>query len=481
MPEDASPTPYLDLRDAELAALRAENVTLRTQVEQLLQRVQELEARLAKDSHNSSKPPSSDPPFKKPPPRSLRTPSGKKPGGQKGHPGATRELVDEPERTVIVPLTGPCPCGRERAGIAVTLLPERRQVTELVIRREVTEYRTVAGVCGCGQTHRSAFPDGVSAPVQFGPGVSALAVYLTQYQLLPYQRSADLLGELAGIAIAPASLHTAVTQATRRLAAPVQAIQQALVRAPVAHADETGLRVDGTLHWLHVFSTATLTAYFAHPKRGGEALSAFGLLEQFSGTLVHDHWSAYDRHTGAHGFCNAHHLRELIGLEEAFPNQGWAARMIDFLCQAKAAADQARAQGLAALPPCDLEAFRHRFEAILDHGERVNPARTNPTGQRGRIKQSPAYNLIARLRRRRDDVLRFLADLRVPFDNNQAERDVRMPKLKQKVSGGFRSTAGAEGFATIRSYLSTLRKQSANIFQSLVMTFQGNPPMPRLG
>jgi len=447
MPEDASPIPYLDVRDAEIAALRAENATLRTQVGQLLQRVQELEARLAKDSHNSSKPPSSDPPFKKPPPRSLRTPSGKKPGGQKGHPGATRGLVDEPERTVIVPLTGPCPCGRERAGIAVTLLPERRQVTELVIRREVTEYRTVAGVCGCGQTHRSA----------------------------------DLLGELAGIAIAPASLHTAVTQATRRLAAPVQAIQQALVRAPVAHADETGLRVDGTLHWLHVFSTATLTAYFAHPKRGGEALSAFGLLEQFSGTLVHDHWSAYDRHTGAHGFCNAHHLRELIGLEEAFPNQDWASRMIDFLGQAKAAADQARAQGLAALPPCDLEAFRHRFEAILDHGERVNPARTNPSGQRGRIKQSPATNLIARLRRRRDDVLRFLADLRVPFDNNQAERDVRMPKLKQKISGGFRSTAGAEGFATIRSYLSTLRKQSADIFQSLVMTFQGNPPMPRLG
>ena len=281
--------------------------------------------------------------------------------------------------------------------------------------------------------------------MQYGPGVSALAVYMTQYQLLPYQRSADLLEELAGIAISPASLHSAVTQATRRLAAPVQAIRQALVRAPVAHADETGLRVGGALHWLHVLSTATLTAYFAHPKRGGEALSAFGLLEQFSGTLVHDHWSAYDRHTGAHGFCNAHHLRELIGLEEAFPNQGWASRMIDFLCEAKAAADQARAQGLAALPPCDLEAFRHRFEAILDHGERVNPARTNPTGQRGRIKQSPAHNLIARLRRRRDDVLRFLADLRVPFDNNQAERDVRMPKLKQKVSGGFRSDGRRRG------------------------------------
>ena len=173
-------------------------------------------------------------------------------------------------------------------------------------------------------------------------GLSALAVYLTQYQLLPYQRRADLLGELAGIAIAPASVYTAVTQATRRLAAPVQAIQQARVHAPVVHADETGLRVDGTLQWLHVFSTATHTAYFADPKRGGEALSAFGLLEQFSGTLVHDHWSAYARRTGAHGFCNAHHRRALIG---------------------------------------------HRFEAILDHGERVNLARTNP---RTRISHAQA-------------------------------------------------------------------------------------------
>jgi transposase len=467
--------------EVDVVRLRAENAELRAQVAELLRRVEELTARLGKDSHNSSKPPSSDPPFKKPPPRSLRTPSGKKPGGQKGHPGATRELVDDPECTVVVALTGSCPCGRNRAEIAAAPLPERRQVTEWVIRREVTEYRTVAGVCACGRAHRSAFPDEVAAPVQFGPGVLALAVHLTQYQLLPYHRTADLLAEVAGIAMAPATIHAAVMAAATRLAAPVQAIQAALVRAAVAHADETGLRVGGDLHWLHVFSTDSLTAYLAHPKRGREALSAFGLLERFSGTLGHDHWRAYDQHTGYHGFCNAHHLRELIGIEEAFPDQAWASRMIDFLGEAKAAADQARAQGLAALPAPALEAFRHRFDAILDHGERRNPPRTHPTGTRGRIKQSPAYNLIVRLRRRRDDVLRFLADLRVPFDNNQAERDVRMPKLKQKVSGGFRSTAGAEAFATIRSYLSTLRKQSANLYQSLVMAFQGSPPMPRLG
>ena len=467
--------------DIDLASLRAENAALRAQIEQLLQRMADLEARLAKDSHNSSKPPSSDPPFKKPPPRSLRQPSGKKPGGQKGHTGATRELIEQPDQVVVVPLAGACTCGRCREEIATEVLPERRQVTELLIRREVTEYRVVAGVCACGQVQRSAFPAGVDAPVQYGPGVLAFAVYMTQYQLLPYQRTADLLDELAGIAISPASIHSAVIRGAQTLAAPVEAIGQALVGEAVAHADETGLRVGGALHWLHVLSTSTLTAYFAHPKRGHAALDAFGLLGQFAGTLIHDHWSAYDRYTGRHGFCNAHHLRELIGIEEAFANQDWASRMIDFLCEAKQAADQARAQGLAAVPAPELEQLHTRFDAILDHGERRNPYRPPPAGSRRRIKQSPAYNLIARLRKHRDATLLFLSDLRVPFDNNQAERDVRMPKLKQKVSGGFRSEVGVEAFATIRSYLSTLRKQSANIFQALIMTYQGNPPMPRLG
>jgi transposase len=465
---------------AENAALRAQVAQQATQIDQLLQRIRELEARLAKDSHNSSKPPSSDPPFKKPPPRSLRQSSGKKPGGQKGHPGATRVLIDTPDHSVFVPLSGVCECGRCRAEIPTEILPERRQVTELKIGREVIEYRIVSGACSCGRVQRSAFPAGVDAPVQYGPAVNAFAVHMTQYQLLPYQRTADLLGELAGIDISPASIHAAVMRAAEELADPVQAIGQTVARATLAHADETGIRVEAKLHWLHVMSTATLTAYHAHAKRGREALDAFGLLASFSGILIHDHWSAYDQYQGAHAFCNAHHLRELIGIVETQPDQTWATAMIDLLLDAKEAATQARAQELSALPTPDLEGFRTRYDDILDQGQKQNPPSTQRTGARGRIKQSPAYNLIARLRDHRNDTLRFISDLRVPFDNNQAERDVRMPKLKQKISGGFRSKAGADAFATIRSYLSTLRKQSADIFQALLMTFQGNPPMPRL-
>jgi transposase len=321
MPEIPPATVSAEGPDAELVRLRAENAALRAQVAeqaaqiaQLLQRVRELEARLAKDSHNSSKPPSSDPPFKKPPPRTLRQRSGKKPGGQKGHPGATCALIDDPEQTVVIPLAGCCTCGHDLSALAVEELPERRQVADLVVRREVTEYRTVRGVCACGQVHRSAWPADVEAPVQYGPGVAAFAVYLTHYQQLPYQRAAELLDALAGIALSPATIYTMGREAAARLAAPVAVIGQALVREAVAHADETGMRVAGALQWLHVLCTATLTFYAVHAKRGRDALAAIGLLAAFRGILVHDHWSAYAAYTCQHAFCNAHHLRELIGI-----------------------------------------------------------------------------------------------------------------------------------------------------------------------
>jgi len=480
MPEQKPAADCPETPDGELIRLRVLTAEQAAQIAQLLQRIQELEAHLAKDSHNSSKPPSSDPPFKKPPPRTLRQSKGRKPGGQKDHPGATRDLVADPERTVTVPLSGTCGCGRDLSAIAVETLAERRQVADLMVRREVTEYRVVNGVCTCGRIHRSAWPEGVAAPVQYGPGVAALAVYLTHYQQLPYQRTAELIEALAGIALSPATLYAMGRAAAQRLSAPVAQIGTALARSALAHADETGMRVAGALQWLHVLCTATLTFYAVHAKRGREALAAIGLLAAFRGTLVHDHWSAYAAFTCQHAFCNAHHLRELIGVAETYPGLPWPTQLITLLCEANAAAQAARAAGFAALPGPMVEDFFARYDALLAEAARYHPRRTGPPGRRGRVKQSPAYNLGVRLREHRHAVLRFLTDLRVPFDNNQAERDIRMPKLKQKVSGGFRSEAGAHAFATIRSYLSTLRKQSINTYQALVMTFHGNPPMPRL-
>ena len=478
MPEEHPATDLLIIELQQLRALVAEQAK---RIEQLRQRIAELEARLAKDSHNSSKPPSSDPPFRKPPPRSQRTASGRKPGGQKGHKGATRALVDAPNHLVVMGLEGACTCGRCRSQINAELLPERRQVIELVIHREVTEYRVVAGTCACGRMHRSDFPEEISAPVQYGPGVCAFAVYMTQYQLLPFERTATVLDELAGIAISPGSLYSAVATASARVQAPVAAIREALVAAPLAHADETGVRVGGALQWLHVLCTASLTAYFPHPKRGGEAIEACGLLTRFAGVLVHDHWKPYASLTCQHAYCNAHHLRELIAIAESIPSQRpWAEDMIALLCEANALTIEARAAGFAALPGPMVLDIQSRYDAILDVAKARNPAREPEPGSHRRVRQSPAHNLVKRLSEKRDAVLRFLTDLHVPFDNNQAERDVRMPKLKQKVSGCFRSDQGFAHFADIRSYLSTLRKQSADIFQSLVLTFQGSPPMPRL-
>jgi len=482
MPENPDVTSSPDGSQSEIERLRAQNAELRALVEQLRRQVAGLEARLNKDSHNSNKPPSSDSPFKKPQPRSQRKSGGRKPGGQKGHKGVTRDFVEDPEERVNVPLSGACACGRCCGEIAAEVLPERRQVIELEIRRKVTEYRIVAGTCACGREHRSRFPDGVCAPVQYGPSVSALAVYLTQYQLLPYQRTAELLAQVGGIPLSAGSVHRAVRVAGHRLAPMQQAIGAALVAAPVAHADETGMRVGTELYWLHVLSTPELTAYFPHPKRGGEALDAFGLLERFTGILVHDHWSAYECYHCLHAFCNAHHLRELIALAETIPSQQrWAEDMIALLCEANTLTAEARRTGLEALPSAEVERLSQRYDAILDIAAQRNPPRSPPPGTKRRVKQSPAYNLIKRLREKRDDVLRFITDLSVPFDNNQAERDIRMPKLKQKVSGAFRTDTGIERFATIRSYLSTLHKQGADIFEALVLTFQGSPSMPKLG
>ena len=317
--------------------------------------------------------------------------------------------------------------------------------------------------------------------MQYGPGVAAFAVYLTHYQQLPYQRTAELLQALAGIALSPATIYTMGREATARLSAPVAAIGQALVRRAVAHADETGMRVAGALQWLHVLCTATLTFYAVHAKRGRDALAAIGLLASFRGILVHDHWAAYGVYDCQHAFCNAHHLRELIAIAETYPELPWPKRLIALLCEANEATCMARAAGLSALPGPIIEDLFTRYDALLAEGARCHPRRAGPPGRRGRVKQTPAYNLIGRLRDHRQEVLRFVTDLRVPFDNNQAERDIRMPKLKQKVSGCFRSEEGAHAFATIRSYLSTLRKQSVDPYQALVMTFRGNPPMPRLG
>ena len=463
-------------KDALIIALFEQVKELAATVQVLKARVEELEGRLRKDSHNSSKPPSSDGLGKKN--RSLRQSSGRKPGGQFGHGGSTLKRVAHPDVIVEHPLVKRCNrCGAGLNAQAEGRITMRRQVFDLIKPvLQVTEHRGYELQCTCGQHHRSDFPSDVVAPAQYGPVVKSVLVYLTQQQLLPMERTVQLFEDLYGIKLSAGTVQASIGQAAQRLTAAYQRITQAVRVAPVVHFDETGQRVDGRLHWLHTAATPELTWYGAHDKRGRIAMDAAGILPAFEGVAVHDGWFSYREYDCTHALCNAHHLRELIYLEETI-QQPWPRKMIDFLRAAKTEADAAKGAHRT-LSRNRFAHLRRQYGAILSEGERDNPPSTQRPRRRGRIKQSPAVNLLIRLRQHTTDVLRFLADLRVPFDNNQAERDIRMPKLKQKTSGCFRTVAGAESFAIIRSYLSTLRKQGRNVFHALTSAFQNKAPDP---
>jgi len=453
-------------------------------------RVAALEDRLALDSHNSSKPPSSDLGRPKPAPRSLRPApgtSGRAPGGQPGHPGTTLRLVGTPDRLA---LHRPARCAACGAGLALTargarLDGERRRVLELPPPRlTVVEHRVVRVTCtGCGAETAGRFPAGVVQPVQYGERLKAVSAYLRAYQLLPYARTQELLEDLFGAAPAEGTLQAWEAACSEALAAPEAAIARALQAAPVAGFDETGVYVAGRREWLHVACTPALTHYGVHPKRGRRATDALGILPAFTGTAVHDASPSYLHASGcAHALCNAHVLRELIFLHEEH-HQAWADELATLLVTAKDLADAARAAGQTRVDPVTRAVITAHYDHLLWQGWVANPWTAPPADRprrRGRPPQTRAQNLLDRLRAHRASVLAFLDDLRVPFDNNQAERDLRMLKVQQKISGGFRTATGAAAFARIRGYVSTLRKQGLPVLSALESVFAGSPLMPSL-
>jgi transposase len=451
-------------------------------LEQAQARIKQLEGQAGKDSHTSSQPPSSDG-FKQPVRKttSLREKSGKKSGGQPGHRGNTLRMVEQADQRVLLTPAQCQHCQQDLAQVRVCRR-ERGQVFELPsLALQVTEYQVEVKACPCCQAEtRAQLPDGVTvACAQDGPNVKTLAVYLAWVHLLPLARVCQILADLFGTTCSQASVLAACQQSATSLLPVLQRIKTALQSSQVIHNDETGLRVNHKRWWLHVAATCWFTLYLAHPKRGKDATEAMGSLPSFRGISVHDSLICYLHYQCLHAWCVVHYLRELTFIYEHY-GQGWAKEMKALLLEIKAAVEQARQQGSTSLSQLSQQEFEQRYRQLVQSGLAANPPPAKRPGQRGTPKKSEALNLLRRRQRSQDLILRFRQDFEVPCDNNQAESDLRMMKLRQKIAGGFRTEAGVSLFCDLRSYLSTMRKQGVDLLTALRSAMVGSPLLPPL-
>lgn len=452
--------------EASLAHEKELSPALRSLIGVLILVVKLLTNRLGLNSQNSSKPPSSDPNR----PKTSRKKSDKPRGGQPGHPGSTLQQIDEPDEIEVIKIDRKkLPRGRYReVGF------EKRQVIDVYITRNVTEYQAQILENEQGARFVAMFPEGVDKAVQYGKSVKAHAVYLSQYQLLPYQRIQEYFSEQLDIPLSQGSLVNFNLEAFDRLAEFSTLVQDKLALSQRIHADETGINIDGQRHWLHCASNDLWTDFFAHAKRGTEAMEERGILPRFRGVLCHDHWKPYFRFTESlHSLCNAHHLRELTRAHEQ-DGQAWANQMKTLLEEINNAVDDAG----GCLKADAAEGYRIRYRELLSQAEIECPApdKNKPPGKRGRVKRSKARNLLERLIDFEEDTLRFMENADVPFTNNQGENDLRMTKVQQKISGCFRSKEGAAIFCRVRSYLSTCRKHGLSSSHAMELLFEGKLP-----
>lgn len=440
----------------------------------LEEQVKKLTGQKNKDSHNSSKPPASD--MHRSMPKNLRGTSEKKSGGQPGHEGCNLRQVENPDTIIPHRVKGNCCCGRAISkGTLIEIIRKQGIDFPETVKLEVTEHQAEVWECQCGRVHTAQFPDGITAAVQYGKRIRAMITYLSSYQLIPQKRTTDMMADLFGVPISQGTVNNILQRAFDRLAPTIGAIKASILLSSVVHADETGFYVNGKRIWEHSLSTELFTYYFCHEKRGNIAHKENGTLDQFCGRLVHDGWVSYFDFDCLHALCNAHHLRELIFVSEE-KHQNWAATMVKLLCHIKKVVDRAKAAGRVHLAPQTIRLYKSRYEALIAKGYKRNPLpeQQNTPGKRGRKKQSPERNLLGRLEKYADETLAFMYDFSIPFDNNMAERDLRMTKVKQKISGCFRSMNGAHLFCGIRSYISTVSKHGLNVFEKLVECFDPN-------
>lgn len=443
-------------------------------------RIRELEDQLSKNSQNSSKPPSTDNPYKdKPEPKNLRKKTKRKVGGQKGHKGKNLKMVETPDHTKVHKVTTCSCCGEDLSGCQVKKI-HRRQVYDIPpLKIEVTEHQAEVKKCSCGQETKANFPVGVNHAVQYGSTIKGFLVYLQNYQLLPYERSAELIQDVFQHKLSTGTLYNTQKHAFKQLATFEEELKALLTLAPVAGFDETGFRVWTKCWWLHSCSTEEHAYYEVHRKRGNQAMDDIGILPDFEGIAIHDFWKSYLKYECTHGLCNAHLLRELKFIKQRF-KQSWAEDLATLLCKMKKARDRAVVKGKSTLSKQTLRKYQKQYDHIIQQGFETNPFEPPKEKKPGPVAKTKPLNLLERMKNFKDDIIRFLFDFSVPFDNNFSERDIRMMKLKQKISGCFRSKKGAQYFARIRSYIMTARKQGVNVFDALVDLFEDNNTYSKL-
>jgi transposase len=472
----SSEKPSYEELSEEVASLRTTVAQQATLIEKLTAEIAELRARLNMNSRNSSKPPSSDG-YAKPSPKSRRKRSGKKPGKQPGDPGRHLAQRSDPDATTVHSPSTCERCGNDLGDAEVTGRIVRQVFDLPPVALFCTEHQAERRRCRCGAETTGMFPPEAAAPACYGPALRAYVCYLVTRQHIPVARVAELLRDTYGAPVATGTIVAMVKEGAAMLDDFLARVKDLLIDSDVAHADETGLRVEAHLQWVHAVSTTDLTLYHLDAERGTGAMDAMGVIEHLRGVLVHDGWSSYRTYENLiHGLCNAHHLRELDAAGSA-DGQGWANDMAGLLADTWLMVLEAKAADKNALSSDQLAEIRTKYDAIIAAGHVANPPVT-PSGRRGRPKRTKAHNLLLRLDNYADDVLRFATDFTVPFDNNLSERDVRMVKIAQKVSGGFRSKEGARAFLAFRSYLSTAAKQGVNRLEALRQLFNDGPWMP---
>ena len=456
------------IKELESALTNEKNLSpaLKSMISVLILMVKLLTNRMGLNSSNSSKPPSSDLNRIK----SSKKKSGKKPGGQKGHTGKTLRQIEEPDEIEIIAIDRrSLPKGKYKE-----IAPEVRQVFDIYVSRNVIEYQAQVLQDEKGNQFVAPFPEGVTKSVQYGKALKAHAVYMSQYQLLPYKRIEEYFTEQLQIPISQGSLFNFNKEAFKNLASFDQIVKDKLVTEQIVHADETGINIETKRRWLHCASNHSWTYFFPHVKRGTEAMDAINIIPRFKGILCHDHWKPYYRYDGClHALCNAHHLRELTRANEQ-DKQEWAGKMKALLEEINHAVHDAG----GSLNENDSNKYRKAYRRLLEESENECPPpdETKRMGQRGRVKRSKARNLLERLKDYEEDVLRFMDNSDVPFTNNQGENDIRMTKVQQKISGCFRSTEGAEIFCRVRGYLSTCRKHGVSSSHAMEMLFEKKLP-----